>query len=243
VALITGGGRGFGKAFGRALAERGAHTVLLDVDGAAGDDAAAEIRSAGHSAEAVVADVTDEGGIRATVDDIVARRGGLDILINNAGLHSQAFNEPMAASGVEKLRGLFDVNVLGTIICTLAAAPAMRDRAGASIVNISSAAADSCRTAYGVSKLAVRGITVASAHELGPSGIRVNAIAPGLVFTDTIRAELPADVVERVKAEQLIDVEGREEDVVEAMLFLVSERARFVTAETVRVGGGLAVQV
>jgi 3-oxoacyl-[acyl-carrier protein] reductase len=89
----------------------------------------------------------------------------------------------------------------------------------------------------------VRGITVASAHELGPSGIRVNAIAPGLVFTDTIRAELPADVVERVKAEQLIDVEGREEDVVEAMLFLVSERARFVTAETVRVGGGLAVQV
>ena len=103
----------------------------------------------------------------------------------------------MANSGVDKLRMLFDVNLMGTIICTLAAAPAMKDRPGASIVNISSAAADGCQTAYGISKLAVRGVTVTSARELGADGIRVNAIAPGLIFTDTIRAELPEAVVER----------------------------------------------
>ena len=243
VAIITGGGRGFGKAFGHALAERGAHVVLADIDASAADEAAAEIVAAGGAATPWRCDVNDEQQVAAMVADIVADHGGIDILINNAGLHSQAFNEPMANSGVDKLRMLFDVNLMGTIICTLAAAPAMKDRPGASIVNISSAAADGCQTAYGISKLAVRGITVTSARELGADGIRVNAIAPGLIFTDTIRAELPEAVVNVVKATQLIDLEGEERDVVEAMLFLVSDRARFVTAETLRVGGGMSIHV
>jgi len=243
VAIITGGGRGFGKAFGHALAERGAHVVLADIDASAADDAAVEIVAAGGAATACRCDVNDEHQVATMVADIVADHGGIDILINNAGLHSQAFNEPMANSGVDKLRMLFDVNLMGTIICTLAAAPAMKDRPGASIVNISSAAADGCQTAYGISKLAVRGVTVTSARELGADGIRVNAIAPGLIFTDTIRAELPEAVVNVVKATQVIDREGEERDVVEAMLFLVLDRAKFVTAETLRVGGGLSIHV
>lgn len=243
VAVITGAGRGFGKAFGHALAALGAHVVLVDVDASAGEAAAAEIRATSGSALALSADVTDEGQIGSVIDAVVADHGGVDILINNAGLHSQAFNEPMADSGVAKLRRLFDVNLMGTIIVTLAAAPAMRGRPGASIVNISSAAADGCPTAYGISKLAVRGITVTSARELGGAGIRVNAIAPGLIFTDTIRAELPEQVVDLVKSTQVIDAEGEERDVVEAMLYLVSDRARFVTAETLRVGGGLSIHV
>ncbi len=243
VALITGGGRGFGAAFGHALAALGAQVILLDVDGAAANAAAAAIVAAGGSARGAVADVNDESAVQAVVDSIVAAHGGIDILVNNAGLHSQAYNEPMSVSGVAKLRRLFDVNVMGTIVCTLAAAPAMRGRAGASIVNISSAAADACSTPYGISKLAVRGITVAAAKELGPLGIRVNAIAPGLIFTDTIRAELPEQVVAAVRRSQVLDLEGEERDVVEALLYLVSDRARFVTAETLRVGGGLSIQV
>lgn len=243
VAIITGGGRGFGKAFGHALAARGAHVALADVDEDAGREAAAGIVAAGGSAIAYRCDVSDEAEVGAMIDDLRARHGGVDMLINNAGLHSQEFNEPMAISGVDKLRRLFDVNLMGAIICTLAAAPAMKGRPGASIVNISSAAADGCQTAYGISKLAVRGVTVTSARELGADGIRVNAIAPGLIFTDTIRAELPQEVVDAVKASQVIDRDGEEADVVEALLFLVSERARFVTAETLRVGGGLSIHV
>ena len=243
VAVITGGGRGFGKAFGLALASRGAQVVLADVDAPAGEDAAAEIRDGGGRAIAISTDVADEESVMSMVAQTVERFGGVDILVNNAGLHSAAYNEPMAASGVAKLRRLFDVNVMGTIICTLAAAPAMRQRPGASIVNLSSAAAYGCPSAYGVSKLAVQGLAMLSARELGTDGIRVNAIAPGLIFTDTIRAELSAETVGYVMAQQVLAAEGTEADVVEALLYLVSSRAAFITGETLRVSGGFTLQI
>jgi len=243
VAVITGGGRGFGKAFGHALAAQGAHVVLADIDAEAGVEAAAEIRAAGGAASSFSCDVADEDGVGAMVADVMARLGGIDVLINNAGLHSAAYSEPMAKSGLAKLRRLFDVNLMGVIICTLAARPAMVGRAGASIVNISSSAAYGCPTAYGVSKLAVRGVTMTSARELGPDGIRVNAIAPGLMFTDTIRAELPKETIELVKAQQILDREGVERDIVEAMLYLCSERAAFVTGETIRISGGFTLSI
>jgi 3-oxoacyl-[acyl-carrier protein] reductase len=243
IAVITGGGRGFGRAFGHALAARGAHVVLADVDAAAGEEAAAGIRQAGGSAVAISADVADEESVAGLVAQTVEQFGGIDILVNNAGLHSATYNEPMAASGVAKLRRLFDVNVMGTIICTLAAAPAMRHRPGASIVNISSAAAYACPSAYGVSKLAVQGLTMLSAREQGAEGIRVNAIAPGLIFTDTIRAELPAETVGYVMGQQVLAAEGTEADIVEALLYLVSQRAAFITGETLRVSGGFTLQI
>jgi 3-oxoacyl-[acyl-carrier protein] reductase len=243
VAIITGGGRGFGKAFGHALAARGAHAVLVDLDGPAAEEAAGEIRAAGGLASAYEADVADEAGMTAVVASVVGEFGGIDILINNAGLQSAAYNEPMATSGMAKLRRLFDVNLIGTINCTLAAQDAMKGRPGASIVNISSLAAYGAPTAYGISKLAVQGVTMTSAGELGQFGIRVNAIAPGLIFTDTIRAELAPAVVEMVMARQAIPQEGEERDIVEAMLYLVSDRASFVTGETIRVSGGVSMHV
>jgi len=243
VAIITGGGRGFGKAFGHALAGHGAHVVLADIDADAGEQAAKEIRDAGGEASAFSADVADEAQVAALVADVVGRFGGIDILINNAGLHSAAYNEPIAVSGLAKVRRLFDVNVMGTVTCTLAAQAHMAGRPGACIVNISSSAAYQCPTAYGVSKLAVRGLTMMSARELGPDGIRVNAIAPGLIFTETIRAELPAETVAVVKAQQILDDEGEERDIVEAMLYLCSRAARFVTGETLRVAAGFTLSI
>lgn len=243
VALITGGGRGFGKAFGAALTALGAQVVLADVDGEAAAAAAAELTEKGGKATGVACDVTDEARVKEVVADLVTAHGGLDILVNNAGLHSAAYNKPSAELGVASLRRLFDVNVMGVVICTLAAKDALAGRLGASIVNLSSSASYPNRTAYGVSKLAVRGLTAQFAHELGGDGIRVNAIAPGLIFTDTLRAELGESEVSRVMGGQVLPREGAEADIVEALLYLVSDRASFLTGETLRISGGFTLSV
>lgn len=241
--VITGGGRGFGKAFGAALAARGAHAVLIDVDADAVADAATAIRAAGGSAAGLVGDVTDEVQMNEVMTRAASARGGIDLLVNNAGLHSDSYSRPITEMGLGKVRRLFAVNINGLVTCTLAAVPHMKGRDGASIVNISSMAAYTGGTAYGASKLAVAGLTIAFAKELGELGIRVNAIAPGLMFTDTIKAELPQQVVEMVKAAQYIDAEGSESDVVDALLFLACPQARFITGETLRVTGGAAAGV
>lgn len=237
VAVVTGGARGFGRAFGAALAQRGATVALLDLDAIAVQHAADEL---GESVFAFAADVTDEARITAVIGEIAAAHGGIDILINNAGLHSAEYSRPVEAMGLAKVRRLFDVNVMGTIACTLAAVPHMTGRTDASILNISSSAAFGGGS-YGASKMAVISMTITFARELAAKGIRVNAIAPGLILTDTIRAELPAETLARVKGAQfLTTAEGEERDIVEAMLYLTSDRARFITGETLRVTGGFA---
>ncbi|MFF5141611.1 SDR family NAD(P)-dependent oxidoreductase [Streptomyces sp. NPDC013157] len=242
VALITGGGRGFGKAFGEALSALGAQVVLADIDGDAAAEAARELTARGRGATGVACDVADEDGVGAVVDEIAARHGGLDILVNNAGLHA-AYNKPFTELGLAKVRRVVDVNIMGTVICTMAAREAMKGRAGACIVNISSSAAYANRSIYGVSKLAVRGLTVSFAREFAADGIRVNAIAPGLIFTDAVRAQLSPAEAERVLGEQILPQEGREQDIVEALLYLVSPKASFITGETLRVTGGFALSV
>lgn len=242
-ALITGGGRGFGKAFGMALAAESAHAVLVDIDGFAAEEAAAEIRAAGGSALGLAGDVTDEAAMAEVAARAAEAHGGIDILINNAGLHSDEYGQAITTLGLAKFRKLFDVNVNGVVCCTLAALPHMKGREGASIVNISSSAAHMGGSPYGDSKLAVAGLTITFARELGREGIRVNAISPGLMLTETIRQELPEATKARVKAMQLIDDDGLEEDIVEAMLWLTSPKARFVTGEVLRVTGGMAAGV
>ncbi|MFJ9127704.1 SDR family NAD(P)-dependent oxidoreductase [Streptomyces sp. NPDC102340] len=243
VAVVTGGGRGLGKAFGAALTARGAHVVLVDVDGAAAVSVATELTARGGSAIGIACDVTDEEGVAAMVGEVVQRHGGIDILVNNAGLHAAAYYLPFAQLGLAKLRRLFDVNVMGVVICSLAAKDAMTGRAAPAIVNISSSAAYANRNAYGVSKLAIRGLTMSLAREFAADGVRVNAIAPGLIFTDTIRAELPAVEMERAMEQQLLRREGAEQDIVEALLYLASPKASFLTGETLRVTGGFGLSV
>lgn len=242
-AVITGGGRGFGKAFGKALAQQGAHVALVDMDGAAAQQAAEEIRGEGGLAEGIAGDVTDEARMGEALAQAGEANGGIDLLINNAGLHSDEYGQPITKMGLAKTRRLFDVNVMGVVTCTLAAWPHMKGKAGASIVNISSSAAHLGGSAYGDSKLAVAGLTITFARELGPDGIRVNAISPGLMLTETIKAELPPETMARVKAMQFIDDDGVEEDIVAAMLYLTSSRARFVTGEILRVTGGMGAGV
>ncbi|HEX7855782.1 MAG TPA: SDR family oxidoreductase [Sphingobium sp.] len=239
VAVITGGGRGFGKAFGAALAAEGAMVALIDLDEGAAQDAAREI---GTNAVAYGADITDEARIGAIMAELGEAHGGIDILINNAGLHAQDYSRPIAEMGLAKTRRLFEVNVMGTIACTLAASPFMAGRKGASIINIASAAAFQTG-GYGTSKLAVIGFTMTFARELAGQGIRVNAIAPGIILTDTIRTELSTETQTRIKAMQYLSDDGTEQDIVDAMLFLTSDKARFITGETLRVTGGFSAGI
>ena len=238
-AVITGGGRGFGKAFGAALARQGIFVALIDRDSAAVEQAAADI---GALARPFTGDVADEAAMLAIMAEVASTRGGVDILINNAGLHSQEYGRPIAELGLEKTRRLFEVNVLGVVACTLAAKPHMAGRKGASIVNIASSAAY-LGGAYGTSKLAVIGLTMTFARELAAEGIRVNAIAPGLILTDTIKSEMPPETLSRITGMQYLPDAGEEDDIVEAMLYLTSPRAKFITGETLRVTGGYAAGI
>jgi len=242
-AVITGAARGFGKAFAQALAHEGARTVLIDLDRAEVEAAASSIRSEAGAATGFAGDVTDEARMREIMAEVAAASGGIDILINNAGLHSDEYSRPVTEMGVAKIRRLFEVNVIGTTICTLAAQPFMAGRRAPAILNIASSAAHMGGTAYGTSKLAVAGLTITFAREFASDGIRVNAISPGLILTDTIRAELPEATKARVKAMQFLDLSGEEQDIVDAMLFLTSDRARFITGEILRVTGGMAAGV
>jgi NAD(P)-dependent dehydrogenase (short-subunit alcohol dehydrogenase family) len=242
-AVVTGGGRGFGKAFGMALAAESAHAVLVDIDGAVAEEAAAEIRKQGGSAEGMAGDVTDEARMAEVMTQAATAHGGIDLLINNAGLHSDEYGQPITVMGLAKVKRLFDVNVIGTVTCTLAALPHMKGRAGANMINISSSAAHMHGSAYGDTKLAVAGLTITFARELAKDGIRVNAISPGLMLTETIAAELPPETKARVKAMQLLEQDGQERHIVDAMMFLTSSRAEFITGETLRVTGGMAAGV
>jgi 3-oxoacyl-[acyl-carrier protein] reductase len=239
VAFITGGAIGFGRAFARALTGEGAAVVIADVDGDSGEQTAAELRNGDRRALAVTCDVADEHAVDAAVRASVEAFGGIDILINNAGRHLTKYSQPFATLPRADLRALLDVNVVGVVNCTLACRDSMRERGGGAVINISSIAGYLANSPYGISKLAVRGLTVAFASELAPDGIRVNAIAPGLMATENAMADLPKDMVDDfVQNLQLVHRLGSMDDIVATALFLCSDQASFVTGETIRVSGG-----
>jgi NAD(P)-dependent dehydrogenase (short-subunit alcohol dehydrogenase family) len=238
-AFITGGAIGFGRAFARALAAEGAAVVLADIDVDGAQRTAAELISGGAQAIAIGCDVADPERVDAAVVATIDRFGGVDIVINNAGLHLTKYNQPFGALSRNEIRALFDVNVMGVINVTLACRDAMRDRGGGVVLNISSMAGYLSATPYAVSKLTVRGLTVAFATELAPDRIRVNAIAPGLMNTENALADLPKPLIDEfVHRLQLVHRLGTMDDVVAAMLFLCSDDASFITGETLKVSGG-----
>jgi 3-oxoacyl-[acyl-carrier protein] reductase len=238
-AFITGGAVGFGRAFARALIDEGAGVVLADIDVDAAGRTADELVSAGGKAIAVDCDVADQDRVDAAVTAAIDRFGGIDIVINNAGLHLTKYNQPFGALSRKDIRNLFDVNVMGVINVTLACRDSMAERGGGVVLNISSMAGYMSATPYAVSKLTVRGLTVAFATELASDRIRVNAIAPGLMNTENALADLPKPLIDEFTYRlQLVRRLGTMDDVVSAMLFLCSDDASFITGETLKVSGG-----
>jgi 3-oxoacyl-[acyl-carrier protein] reductase len=224
VALVTGAARGLGAGIAERLAEHGAIVCRADID------AGAEYR----------VDVTDRAGLRAAVARIVRERGGVDILVNNAGLLAAG---PFDQTSGEDWDRLVAVNLTGVFNCVQAVLPAMRGRAGASIINIASVAAEKGGGAvgnvwYGATKAAVVAITKGLGRDLGPEGIRVNAIAPGFAETDMVRGHLTPQTRERILARFPLGRFATPADVARVAVFLASDAASFITGETIAVDGG-----
>jgi len=244
IAFITGAGAGFGRDFSRAFAEAGAAVAVTDVNLGAAEETARQINAAGGRAVAAYCDVSSEESVKTAVDTIIEKLGGIDILINNAGRHLLKYNQPFSVLSTADVRELFDVNVMGVIFCTLACKHSMRKRGGGAVVNIASIAAHLVPSPYGVSKLAVRGLTMAFAKELSGDGIRVNAISPGLIATESALAELPKEMMDAFRNEyQLIKRRGEMPDITAAALFLCSAASSFITGETLKVSGGYPLDI
>ncbi|OBK14217.1 SDR family NAD(P)-dependent oxidoreductase [Mycobacterium asiaticum] len=244
IALITGGAVGLGQAFARALAAEGADVAIAEIDMDGAQRTVAELTATGARAIAVPCDVADERQVDRAVDTVVEKLGGIDLLINNAGRHLMKYNQPFGVLSRDDLRAMFDVNIMGVVNCTLACRDSMRDRGGGVVINMSSTAGFLSGTPYGVSKLAVRGLTVAFAAELSPDLIRVNALAPGLTNTQSALADVPRSLIDGYVEElQLVHRICTMDDVVAAMLYLCSDEASFITGETLKVSGGYPLSV
>jgi 3-oxoacyl-[acyl-carrier protein] reductase len=238
IAAITGGGQGIGRGFGVALAKQGAAVAIYDVNPQKGEATAREIRDRGGTALFVPCDVADEHQVAAAVGETVQRLGGVDILINCAAKHLMEYNQPCTELSRDKWRLMLDVNVIGIVNCADAVRETMKQRGGGVIVNISSITGFMSTGAYGISKLAVRGLTVALAHELASANIRVCGIAPGLVNSDNAMSDVPKATIDYVLNQQLIKRPGRIEDLTNALCYLCSDEASWVTGETLIVSGG-----
>jgi 3-oxoacyl-[acyl-carrier protein] reductase len=181
--------------------------------------------------------------VRGMVERVVDERGGIDVLVNNAGLQLGNWNEGIGLDH-DGWRRLLDVNVLGALVCAQQCRPAMAGRPGAVVVNQTSVAAGSAAFgAYGVSKLALEGLTRVLARDLAPDGIRVNALAPGVIVTEELEAEGDPEFVRTIVEErQLVHRRGSPADLVETLFYLCSDASAFVTGQTVVVDGGFTVE-
>jgi 3-oxoacyl-[acyl-carrier protein] reductase len=244
IAFITGGAQGIGEEYARNLAGEGASIAIADMNEPLSKEVAASIAETGAQAIGIGCDVSDEAQVEAAVSEAVSTLGGIDILINNAAKHLMEYNAPCAELPLEKWRLMMDLNVVAIVGCSKACRPVMRERGGGAIVNMSSIAGFASTSPYGVSKLAVRGLTVALAQEFADDGIRVNGIAPGLVDSPAAMADVPREIIDQFVQEfQLIKRPGRMTDLVNALFFLCSEESSFVTGETLLVSGGYPSRV
>jgi len=239
VAIVTGGARGIGFAIAQRLGREGAAIAIADVNSGASAEAVDQLRAAGVKAISIECDVADEDAMDATAQRTEAELGSVDVLIANAGLHLQGYTKPPCALSNDAWRRMLDVNLLGIVNGARSCRPAMARRGGGVIVTISSMAGYKGENGYGISKLAVRGLTVALAKELAPEGIRVCGIAPGLIGSEEVFASFPEERRQRyVNEVQLVRRLGVVEDIAGAAAYLASDEASFVTAETLLVTGG-----
>ncbi len=239
VAFITGGAQGFGRAFAETILADGGAVGLFDINAAKTEATAAEMRAKGGKALALPGNVTEEADIEREAKRLAREFGGIDILINNAAKHLMEYSVPPLQMPRDKWRLMLEVNVTGIVNCTAACRPHMKARGGGVVLNISSIAGFAPTGSYGVSKLAVRGLTIALAHELAADKIRVVAIAPGAMATEAAVEDLPPDLLKNFRENlQLVKRAGVEQDIVKAMRFLCSDNASFITGETLMVSGG-----
>ena len=238
VAVITGAGRGIGSQIARRFAEEGARVVVVDLDGESARQVAATIESAGGIATAAEVDITEPAQVERLMDDVVARFGKLDVLVNNAGV---GLNQPFLNTTLEQWEGVLKVNLTGTFVCGQAAARHMARQRSGRIVNIASISGQrggQGRAAYGSSKAGVILLTKVMAVELAPHGVTVNAVSPGPVLTEmsngTHTEATRQAYLDRIPLRRY----GQQEEIAAAALFLASRESSFVNGHILNVDGG-----
>ncbi len=241
VALVTGAGRGFGRAIALALGREGADVAVnYRASAAAAAEVVRGLEKLGRRAVALKADVAREDEVRALVEATLGRLGRLDILVNNAGVMERGvFHE----TPVGRYDQMFAINVTGTLLCTRHALPAMIERRHGRIINLSSQLARASVgtggfAAYAATKGAVESFTRALAHEVGEHGITVNAIAPGGIDTDMSRAVMTPEYRARRIRELPVRRLGAVEDVAYCVVFLAAEEGRYLTGQVLHPSGG-----
>jgi 3-oxoacyl-[acyl-carrier protein] reductase len=243
--LITGAGRGIGRAIADAHSAAGARVAYVDYDHALAEEAAAAARERGCEAIAVSADVADDEAVALACRRAAEALGTIDILVNNAGISPKSGTDGRCAQAWEmspaEWRRVLDVNLTGAFNCMQAVVPSMRDIGRGRIVSLSSVAGktycDIVGVHYAASKAALIGFTKHLAGELGPYGITVNAVAPGRIDTPLVRGTAPETNEAARLATPLLRL-GTPQDVANTCLFLTSDAAAFVTGQVCDVAGG-----
>lgn len=242
VVVVTGGGRGLGRAYCEAMAREGAAVVAGDIRDTA--ETIATIEAAGGQAIGVKLDVADMNSCQVLADRAVEAFGRIDVLVNNAALYGDISGGRFDQLGEDQWDRVMAVNVKGIWNCCKACVPSMRQGGGGSIVNISSLAATygmPFALDYATSKAAVIGMTRSLARELGRDWIRVNAVGPSAVLTegtDEFMGEKRDKALQVIAAGQALQSNLTTDDMVGTIIFLASDAAKFITGQTVMVDGG-----
>ena len=245
VAIVTGSASGIGRATARLLAAEGASVVVADLDEAGASAVVSEIEADGGKAIATQVDVSVEEDVHEMIATAVSTFGGLDVLHNNAaalGSASPGLDMDIANMDVDVWDRTMAVNLRGVMLGCKHAIPALLERGGGAIVNTSSGSAqrgDLAIPAYGVSKGGVDTLTRYVAAQYGKQGIRCNAIAPGLILTHEVDRFGGEAYVKMLEEHHLTPRVGRPEDIAQAVLYLASDAASFVTGQILNVDGGI----
>ena len=234
-AVVTGGGQGIGRAICGIFAEEGASVVVVDIDEAGAGETAGQLNREGRAAKAVRADVSSGAEIKALVDGVLEDSGRVDILVNNAGL---AVFRSVEECTEEEWDRVMAVNLKGPFLLAKALLPTMKAQQAGAVINLASVAGKTggvvSGAPYSVSKAGIECLTKSLARELAPHGVRVNAIAPGIIDT-ALTAHHDQSFVDAIP----LGGKGEPRDVAEAALFLASDRSRHITGEILDVNGGL----
>jgi len=241
VALVTGGASGIGLSSARLLAKEGAKVVIADFNAEGAQQAAAEINAQGGEACGLFLDAGDESSIREAVEFTVKHFGTITVLFNNVGLTNLQKDLDVVNMYLTEWDRLMNVNLKSVLLGSRFAIPHMIEAGGGSIINTASMAGftgDSIRSAYGASKAAVVNLTRYIATQYGASGIRCNAVAPGLILTPAAKNNMPPQVLDIFAKYNKLPYHGEPDDIGYTVLFLASDESKFITGQTIQVEGG-----
>jgi 3-oxoacyl-[acyl-carrier protein] reductase len=239
-AIVTGAARGLGRAIAVSLAAAGAKVACVDINTETLADTVGAIRAAGGTAEPIACDVTKSDQFNAAVDRVVELWGGLQILVNNAGITRDNMIMRMKD---DQWDAVLNINLKGTFLFTRAAAKPLIKGRGGRIINIASVSGlmgNPGQANYSASKAGVMGLTRTIAREVASRGVTVNAVAPGFVATD-MTAALGEELLDKIRKEIPLGRLGQPQDIADAVLFLASDAAAFITGHILTVDGGLTV--